>query len=278
MNVSEIIRDAVRYPFSDWKKILIFGIFELIASLPVIVNRFTTIGTTDVTLIWVLALISSLLFFFIRGYSFSIVKSSINGRIKPPEFNNWNEMFINGIKLSIISIVYFIPVFLIILVYSAVQFVSTPSTVINILSGAVIWYLIGGTGITVLYSWLGIWFYIAVLYMIIILPVMLISIAYMANNESKLIKAFSFREIIDEIHKLGMRNLIIWYIVTGMVFLVLLAISGIVIVFLLLLTKFSGILTLSQTFILEDILVGLIITPYIFMYLFRSLALFYRSE
>jgi hypothetical protein len=192
MNVSEIIRDAVRYPFSDWKKILIFGIFELIASLPVIVNRFTTIGTTDVTLIWVLALISSLLFFFIRGYSFSIVKSSINGRIKPPEFNNWNEMFINGIKLSIISIVYFIPVFLIILVYSAVQFVSTPSTVINILSGAVIWYLIGGTGITVLYSWLGIWFYIAVLYMIIILPVMLISIAYMANKRVNSLKHLAF--------------------------------------------------------------------------------------
>jgi Protein of unknown function (DUF4013) len=278
MNVSEIVKDAVRYPFSDWKKILIFGIIDLIATLPFIINRFTSISTTDVTLIGIISIISFLSSFLIRGYSFSIVKSSITGKFDLPEFKNWNEMFINGIKLLIISLVYFIPVFLIILIYSAVQFVSNPSTVINILSGAVIWYFIGGTGLAALSSWLGIWFYIAVLYVIIIVPVMLISIAYMADNNSELIKAFRFREIIDEINKLGLRNLIIWYIATGMIFLVLTAVGAVILIFLLSLIKFSGIMTLSQTFILEDVLIALILAPYLFMYFYRSLALFYRSK
>ena len=130
MDIGGIIGDAVRYPFSDWKKILIFGIIELIASLPYIINRFTSISTTDVTLIWVISILSFLSYFFMRGYSFSIIKSSITGKSDLPEFKNWNEMFINGIKLLIISIVYFIPVFLIILIYSAIQFVSNPSTVL----------------------------------------------------------------------------------------------------------------------------------------------------
>jgi hypothetical protein len=32
MKVSEIVKDFLRYPFSDWKKILIFGIIILIGN------------------------------------------------------------------------------------------------------------------------------------------------------------------------------------------------------------------------------------------------------
>jgi hypothetical protein len=32
MKVSEIVKDSLRYPFSDWKKILIFGIIILIGN------------------------------------------------------------------------------------------------------------------------------------------------------------------------------------------------------------------------------------------------------
>ena len=167
---------------------------------------------------------------------------------------------------------------MIILVYSALLFISNPSTVINILSGAVIWYFIGGTGLTALSSWLGILFYIAILYVIIILPVTLISIANMADNGSKLIKAFRFHEIIDKIYELGLRNFIIWYIAIGMVFLILTAVGSVIIIFLLLLIKVSGIVTFSQTFIIEDVLIALFLAPYLWMYFFRSSALFYRSE
>jgi hypothetical protein len=31
MSMGEIVKDSLRYPFSDWKKFLIFGIISLIA-------------------------------------------------------------------------------------------------------------------------------------------------------------------------------------------------------------------------------------------------------
>ena len=40
------------------------------------------------------------------------------------------------------------------------------------------------------------------------------AMAHMANNDSKLLTAFRFRDIIDKISILGWRNIIIWYIVT----------------------------------------------------------------
>ena len=33
MDLGNIIGDAMRYPFSDWKKILIYGILTMISSL-----------------------------------------------------------------------------------------------------------------------------------------------------------------------------------------------------------------------------------------------------
>ena len=47
------------------------------------------------------------------------------------------------------------------------------------------------------------------------------AIAHMANNDSKLGSAFNFRDILNKISTNGWINLIIWYIVTGIIFLVL---------------------------------------------------------
>lgn len=277
MKISKIIKDAVKYPSSDWKKILLFGIVILISSIPSTINRHALISTNDVTLIWFLGIISFLSYFFMRGYSVRIIKSSLTGIAELPKFNNWMGMFIDGIKIFVVSIVYLVPVILIIILYSALSFLSNPSIVINILSGVGIYYFIGGTGLTALFSWLGIWAYVIIIYAIIILPIMLMAITHMVNNDSKLIIAFRFQDIIDKISLLGWRNFIIWYIVTGVVSLILIAISSILIVILMLLIKGFGI-TFTQTLIVEDVLVPLFLLPYLFMYLFRSVALFYKSE
>ena len=34
MNMSEIIKDSLRYPFSDWKKILILGLIVIVSTIP----------------------------------------------------------------------------------------------------------------------------------------------------------------------------------------------------------------------------------------------------
>ena len=276
MNMSGIIKDAVKYPSSDWKKILIFGIIILITTIPATINRHSLISTNDVTLIWFLGIISFLSFFFIRGYSIRIIKSSLTDSPELPKFNNWIGMFIDGIKLFIIPIVYLVPAILIILIYSALYSLSNPSTVINILSGVGIYYFIGGTGLTALFSWLGIWSYIIIIYAIIILPIILMAITHMVNNNSKLLTAFQFKDIIDKISLLGWRNLIIGYILTVIVSLSLIAIFLFFIAFLFLLMQGFGI-ALTQTLIVEDVLIPLFLLPYLLMYFFKSVALFYKS-
>jgi hypothetical protein len=109
---------------------------------------------------------------------------------------------------------------------------------------------------------------IAILYIIIILPIEIIAIADMANNDSKLSSAFRFHEIFDKISSNGWINLIIWYIVTGIIFLILLAVGGLI-------TDIIGRITSP---IVGTLLISLTVLPYLFMFLSRSVALFYMSK
>ena len=57
----------------------------------------------------------------------------------------------------------------------------------------------------------GIGSFIAILYLLIIIQINYIEITNMANNDSKLRMAFEFKAISYKISKIGLKNLIIWY-------------------------------------------------------------------
>jgi hypothetical protein len=276
MKIGEIIKDAVKYPFLDWKKILILGIILLIGSISFITRSDNLINNTNMALIWFLGIIAFLLVFLVHGYGFKIMISSLKGMEELPKFNALFEMFKNGIKVFIVGIVYNIPAILIILIVATLSYTSNPSLVVNIVSGAVIWFTVGGTGIWPLIAWAGIWFFISILYVIIIAPITAMAIAHMANNESKLGTAFKFQDILDKIGILGWKNLITWYLTTGIVFLILILIVTIIFsICLVLIHSFAGTTTLH---IIEKVSLVLILYPYLYMYLYRSIALFYKSK
>lgn len=275
MNISEIVKDAVKYPFSDWKKILIFGIIILFGDMSFIIRSQNYISITN-GIIFFLGIISFLIILLVKGYSFRIVTSSLKGLVELPKFNLWSEMFKDGINLFIVPFVYGIPAILVILIFAAVSFISNPLLVVNIVSGIVIWAFVGGSGISSIISLSYICFFIVILYIFIILPIIAIAIAHMANNDGKLVTAFRFHEIIDKISSIGWSNLIIWYIVTLILYLVLYIISEAIIMTALLLIKgFGG--TEPEYYILLLILPLLIVNPYLTMYLFKSVALLYES-
>ena len=171
MNMGGIIKDSLRYPFSDWKKILILGIIVLITGTDYIFFRLSS----NVTLTILFVIITWVIAFFARGYQFRIIKSSLNGVRELPEFNAWIDMFVDGIKVFIVGFVYLIPAILII-AFAALSYGSAiinfqaplSSSDVNILVNVIILVLI------------------AILYTIIILPIEIIAIAHMANNDSKL--------------------------------------------------------------------------------------------
>lgn len=287
MKITTIIKESIRYPFSDWKRILLLGIIILISQIPTIINSSSLIIIVNVDLLWFLGIIAFLLGFIILGYEFRIIKFSIKGLSKIPEFKNWTGMFNDGIKLFIITIIYSIPAFLILLVFATLAFASNPSTVSSTLSGLVSGILMGSIKLTPFHTWAGNWFFITLIYMLIIIPIIAFAIAHMANNDSKLSAAFRFKEIFDKIKSIGWKKLLIWYIITIIIYLIIFFVITVIIgaiIFLLSLTfsipsamLYSNMGLLTSEFETRVVL-ALVVFPYLYMYIGRSTALFYISK
>jgi hypothetical protein len=256
MNIGEIIGDSIKYPLSNWKNFLILGIILVISSLYV---NAMQLGT-DIIIISILGIIGFILSLLVNGYALRIIKSSLAGVTELPEFNAWIDMFIDGIKVLIVDIVYLIPV-LIIGIFTVLFFGSALINIIliNMASNPSPPDL--GTILNI-----GILIFIAIIYTVIILPIIAIATANMAYYDSKLSEAFRLKEIFNKIGNIGWINFIIWYIVTGIIYLALLIIGVII----------AGLFD-TISYIIGGLIISLIIGPYTSIYLFRSVALVYKS-
>ncbi|WP_052296844.1 DUF4013 domain-containing protein [Methanobacterium paludis] len=220
MNITKLVKDSLRYPFSDWKKILILGVLIVIMDMSNLKVYMALVGT-NVAVNWLLNIIGFLSGLFVIGYLFRIIKSSLDGVVDLPKFNSWVEMFLNGIKVIILRVVYLIPAILIILVFTIFAMGSFSLILEKILE--LIWsnpLFLGDQGIGN---------NIVTLYILIIIPILAVAIANMAHNNGELHAAFRFHEIIDEIVNIGWGNLLVWYIVIGLVYGIL-AVIGLILV------------------------------------------------
>ena len=275
MNVRGIIKDSLKYPFSDWKKILILGIILVVND---IVNISMNFGE-NVYLLILLMGIAFVVGFLVNGYIYRIIKSSLDGKVELPEFKNWVDMGVEGAKVYIVYIVYIIPTILLI-IYFLMIYLSSHGTTFNFGISAfdfipafnsVFW---SGIGYFIsLNSLFGIassgHFYapIGILYLIIITPILLVAIANMAFYEGDLKSAFKIREIIEEVSLIGWGNLIKWYILTGIILIIFTIITTIVFYLFNFINHLLGV-----------IISALIIYPYFSIFLARSVALFYMPD
>jgi len=253
MNVGQIIKDSLKYPFSDWKKFLILGIIILIT---VTYDFVWVLGFNNILIWYILFTIGLIIqLLVVVGYQFRIIKSTLAGADELPVFNNWISMFSDGFKVKIVEVVYSIPVILLVLIFAKISYAS------------ILWSTsINPTNIPY-FEIVVKWLLIAFLYKILIYPIFRIAIAHMANNESKLGSAFKLREILNKIGNVGWGKLIIWYIAVGFIFIILLIIGDILAGLLGLISLFLGIIFLY-----------LVIMPYLYIFVSRSTALIYKSD
>ena len=302
MNISEIVKDSIKYPFSDWKKILVLGILTAFSGLSTL---SILLGAKNSVLIGVLGTIGYLNVALILGYSFKIIKSSWAGVTELPEFDNWFEMFTDGIKFIVVNFVYLIPVILIIIL---LLFYSG-SDLRLILTG------LHNLNLDLLLSW-GfsnfIPLLIALLYLILIIPVILMSAANMVHSNGELGAAFKFEkslntskywdnftwetmifynvlipvimgafmlyELIERICRIGWNKILIWYIANGIISLTLIFVGyNIVNITSTLILHGLSLYSLSNCNILQVLLLSLVLLPYLLIFLSRSSALIYNS-
>ncbi|MCK9151512.1 DUF4013 domain-containing protein [Methanobacterium alcaliphilum] len=223
MDIGEIVNDAIRYPSSDWKKVVILGLLFLVSFLIVPI-------------------------FLVMGYTFRALKASIAGADELPEFDEWGDMFVDGLKVFVVQFVYFLIPALIILVGSWASIAAMAGTGMTDPTAA--FGLLGGTMI------------IGAIVAIILGLIATIAIANMAYYDSELGAAFRFSEILEVISKIGWVDYIIWYVVVMIIAMIIAFIGGLI----------------QIIPILGFIITLIVIYPYMNLFVYRALALLYAYE
>lgn len=263
MNITGIIRDALKYPLQDWKKILLLGIILLISSTLVDLDIFVQ-NNIEMGLIIIVGL---LLVLFVYGYSLRIINSSLAGKTELPAMNNWINMFISGAKGLIVGIIYFTPIILVVVLTA----ILSPQTITSIFIGLGLnplavtgsfleAILVQGLGnlVPLLFNVTNttITGTITLLYMIIITPVLMIAIANMGNN-NQMKSAFKIRILLEKMGSIGWNHIIEWYIITVILYLIIFA-------------------AVNVLYFVVGPLMILILVPYYYIYQSRSIALIYK--
>ena len=239
MDLKEIIGNSLKYPLSDLKIFFILGIITLITSISSVIQSF---GVTDFMVVWILILIGVVIGFFVDGYFFKILKSSLDDLCQPPVFGNWKIMFTDGLKVYLVSFVYCLPAILMIIYFIQGSF----DYLVNYLSmmGMDLNYLLSG----LFESKIGVMFlnfmsvlgefpimipegstaFIGILYMVAVAPLFFMALVHIANYDGDLKTAFRFNEIINEIGEIGWGKLILWYVTMLIIFFALLTVLNLV--------------------------------------------------
>ena len=224
MEIGEIINDALRYPTSNWTKVFILGVIFVASFL--IIPIFLAIG-----------------------YLFRVIKATFAGIDELPDFDNLGEMFVDGLKVFVVGVVYAIPLIIISAIISAIFGIHYNSAInagtftgFNVFALATA-YLI--------YAIIG----------IIIGLIEYMAIANMALYEGDLGAAFKFDEVLDRIARVGWGKYLIWYVVMVVIGLIAAVISGLLVVI-----------------IIGIIIAPLIIAPFFGMFAAKSLALIFATS
>lgn len=223
MDIGEIVSDSLKYPSSNWGKVLILGVL-MIASILIVP------------------------IFLVYGYIFRIIKATLAGVDELPDFDEIGDMFVDGLKIFVIAIVYAIPVYIIALILNLIIGASMTVTTSTSLDPMMFWGLIAGNIVFLIVA-------------LIIGLIEVIAIANMAYNDGELGAAFRFSDILNIIANIGWGKYIAIYIV--------IAIIGAI-------GFFIGILTMF--ILIGFLLLPLVIAPYIAMFGSRAIGLLVESS
>ncbi|MDD3984593.1 MAG: DUF4013 domain-containing protein [Methanobacterium sp.] len=216
MDISDIVSDSIKYPSSSWVKVFMLGI--------IIITSFLVLPM-----------------FLIYGYILRIIKATIAGIDELPDFDGIGEMFIDGIKMFLVAIIYAIPVGIIGLLVGLLTG-DTAHTGISLNPAMLFAFILG--------------YIVYIIIAMVIGLIEVIAIANMAYYDGDLGAAFRFNEILDHIARIGWEKYIATYIVIAIIGMI-----GFVI----------GALTLI-------ILIGiLLIIPYLTIFGSRAIALLFKE-
>lgn len=241
--ILDIYKDALEYSAQDWIKLVILGVMCLFSFLLIPV-------------------------FLVTGYNYRVINTAvhgiINGRDPLPDFDDLVGMFVDGIKVVIVQIIYLIVPLIIFFIFALIS-----SQLSGALSAGLL--LIG-----------------CLVTFIVVVAACLMSqmgLCHMAYNEGAFSKAFALSEIKEAIDEIGWFKCIATYL--GLIIITVVLSTVVTLIIGMIFTAFgmtgaalgadpSGVLVLGAliNFLVAMFLVG----PYLSIFNSRSIGLLYTMQ
>lgn len=149
---------------------------------------------------WIFLIVSAIIFPLLLGYTMEIMR----GKKPAPPLENWGKLFIDGLKLFVVGIIYAIPVIIlaIILIGGSILLFMNPNALVEAIST----------------------FFLGII-IIIIVAIVIIMISTMGNvrlsRTGRMGEAFNFHAIFEHIGKIGWGSyfvaLLVMFIVIGII-------------------------------------------------------------
>lgn len=241
--ILDIYKDSLEYSAQDWKTLVILGVICLFSFL-------------------------LLPAFLITGYNYRVINTAvhgiINGRDALPNFDDVISMFVDGVKVVIVQIVYLIVPFLIFMIFALVAgMLDGVASAIIMLIGALLTFV--ALVVACLMSQMG--------------------LCHMAYNDGAFSKAFAFAEIKEVIDEIGWFECIATYlgliIITLVIAFVVSAIIGLIFT-VFGLSGFALGADASGIFVLGAFINAMIsmffVGPYLSIFNSRSIGLLYTMQ
>jgi hypothetical protein len=151
---------------------------------------------------WILLIISAIIFPLLLGYGMEVMR----GKKPAPPLENWGKLFIDGLKLFLVEIVYAIPIIILALVLVGVSILSFISGEPRIVFAAIGAFIVG----------------IIVIAIVAILIGLVATMGYVRlSRTNRMIEAFNFEAITEHVGKIGWGTyfvaLLVMVIVIGVV-------------------------------------------------------------
>ena len=239
MNLKEILIRSLKYTSSNWFKLLLLGLVIFFADIS---NELSSLGAYADELRILVLVAGLLLAIYELGFVFRIIEETTQGSDVMPKFNRLLGTFSHGLKEALVTVIYFIiPFILIIIGFAMLDDFTGPKTqemdIIIILTG-----LFLGSLTYLLYQ---------------------AAVLNMADFHGTIRSAFDFKRIFRKSRQIGIKRL-------GFIYILTVIFAAVVEV------------TISDTktllpFGIGDIVSSFLIAPFILIFIARTLGMINRS-
>lgn len=266
MNISELFSESLTYPTKDIDKLLTLGVLFFLDGILSLLPSITIALNQDLAtqiLYFISNIFGIVVIFIVFGYALSIVKSTINNSTMPSIEIIKN--IIDGIKLFIISIIFYVLPLTITLIIA--YFTGVLNSILEL---SLIYLSYGPEVISQIPNLSSLTFNMDIVISVAIIGVILfvlatlfliIAIARFADTNS-MKSSFNFKEILNDINKISLKNYLISIVLFLILLLVILIIATVVSII-----PFVGL-----------IIFFLVILPFIIIFSGRTLGLIYMGR